>query len=92
MVEDFEEFVQMERARIRPIVAACGLTGDWGDFYGPGPFEFLVDGAPPMNGKCPNCQSALVEADSIDSGDYNIEFWLYCSCGLIWYEGEECIV
>jgi hypothetical protein len=89
---EFEQFVQEERIRISPIVASCNLTGNWGDFYGPSPFEFLVDGAPSTNGKCPNCQSTLVEADSIDSGDCNIEFWLYCNCGLIWYEGEERIV
>ena len=88
MDDRFEEFVQKERIRISPIVAACGLSGEWGDFYGPGPFEFLVDGPPSAN--CPNCRSSLTSSESTDSGDWNVEFWQSCNaCGLVWYDGHE---
>lgn len=87
---EFDSFVYVERVRILPIVAACRLTGDWGNSYGCAPYEFLVDGEPPVGGCCPNCQSPLSEPESIDSGDWNVEFWLGCDgCGLFWYNGEE---
>lgn len=79
-----------ERTRILPIVAACELSGDWGDGFGATPFEFIVDGALPN--RCPNCQATLAESESPDSGDWNTEFWLSCDpCGLVWHNGNESI-
>lgn len=92
-MNNFEGFVLAERTRILPIVAACGLSGDWGDFHGPPPFNFWVDGLPPDSGRCPNCQAMRSKSESIDSGDCAIEFWLSCDlCGLVWTNGETPIV
>ncbi len=90
MAAEFDLFVCSARVRVSLIVATCELAGDWGDFYGPGPFEFLVDGEPPVSGCCPNCVSPLSASESTDSGDWNVEFWLSCDgCGLVWSDGEE---
>jgi hypothetical protein len=91
-MSDFEVFVAAEQTRIMLIVAACNLAGDFGDFHGPPSFEFWVDGDAPTSGNCCNCQSPLSETESIDSGDWNVEFWLSCDgCGLVWYDGRELI-
>ncbi len=85
--DQFEIMVIKERTRIAPIIAACNLSGEWGNFYGVPSYEFLVNGDTPD--RCPNCNGHLTEQESTDSTDWNITLWLCCNpCGLIWYNNS----